>query len=57
MLYSVQAAAEGVGCPRRSDTGAGQIGFLAYCIIITRPAIIRYSFTRCSKSNQLELLS
>jgi hypothetical protein len=54
MLYSAQAAAKGVGCPRKSDIKAGQKGSLACCIIVARPAIIRYSFTRCSKSNQLE---
>jgi hypothetical protein len=57
MLYSVQVTAEKIGCPRRSDTKTGQIGFLVYYIIIARPAIIRYSSTRRLKSNQLELLS
>jgi hypothetical protein len=57
MLYLVQAVVKGVGCPRKSDTGAGQIGSLAYYIIVARPAIIRHSSTCCSKSNQLELLS
>jgi hypothetical protein len=57
MLYLAQVAAERVGCPRRSDTGAGQISSLVYYIIITRPAIIKHSSTYYSKSNQLKLLS
>jgi hypothetical protein len=57
MLYLVQVAAKGAGCPRRSDTGAGQTGSLACYIIIARPVIIKYSSTCYSKSNQLELLS
>jgi hypothetical protein len=57
MLYLARAAVKGTGCPRRSNIGAGQTGSLAYCIIIARPAIIRYSSTRRSKSNQLEPLS
>jgi hypothetical protein len=57
MLYSVRVAAKGASCPKRSDTGARQTGSLAYYIIIARPAIVKYSSTCCSKSNQLELLS
>jgi hypothetical protein len=57
MLYLAQVVAKGAGCFRRSDTRAGQTGSLACYIIITRLAIIRYSSTRCSKSNQSELLS
>jgi hypothetical protein len=51
MLCLAQTVAEGVGYPRRSDTKAGQIGSLACYIIVTRPAIVRYSSIYCSKSN------
>jgi hypothetical protein len=43
MLCLARVAAEGAGCPRRSDIKAGQTGSLACYIIIARPAIIRYS--------------
>jgi hypothetical protein len=51
MLYLVQITAKRVDYPRRSDIKTKQIGFLVYYIIITRPAIIKYSSTCYSKSN------